>query len=61
MSEKPEKNERRKKARVLVDCAHGRVNQVVELTAAELESARAGGLVDDHADAVKYAESLNQK
>ncbi len=49
------------RARVLLDCSYGRANDVVELTAAEIESARSAGAVDDHPDAVKYAESLKAK
>lgn len=44
------------KARVLVDGAYGKVNDVVEVTAAEAESS---GELDAHPDAVAYAESLN--
>lgn len=44
------------KARVLVDGAYGKVNDVVNVTAAEAE---ASGELDAHPDAVAYAESLN--
>lgn len=44
------------KARVLVDGAYGKVNDVVEVPAAEAE---ASGELDAHPDAVAYAESLN--
>jgi hypothetical protein len=44
------------KARVLVDCRFGKVNDVVEITAEE--AAEAAGQVDPHPDAVAYAESL---
>lgn len=44
------------KARVLVDGAYGKVNDVVEVTAAEAESSSE---LDAHPDAVAYAESLN--
>lgn len=43
------------KARVLVDGAYGKVDDVVEVTAAE---AKASDELDDHPDAVAYAESL---
>jgi hypothetical protein len=43
------------KARVLCDCAHGKVDDVVEVTAAEAE---ASPHLDPHPDAVAYAESL---
>ena len=44
------------KARVLVDGAYGKVNDVVEVTTAEAE---ASSELDAHPDAVAYAESLN--
>ncbi|CAN7493433.1 hypothetical protein LJR074_003388 [Acidovorax sp. LjRoot74] len=44
------------KARVLVDGAYGKVNDVVDVPAAEAE---ASGELDAHPDAVAYAESLN--
>lgn len=53
--------ERTKKARVLVDGAYGKVNQVVELTDAQAKAGEAAGQVDSHPDAVKYAESLAPK
>ncbi|SPB16520.1 hypothetical protein NOV72_03719 [Caballeronia novacaledonica] len=46
------------KARVLVASEHGEPNDVVELDAGTLKAAKAAGVVDDDADAVKYAESL---
>lgn len=48
------------KARVLVDCEHGRVNDVATLSEAVAKSAQAAGLVDTHKDAVAYALSLKQ-
>lgn len=45
-------------ARVLTDCQHGKVNDVVNLTAAELKQAEAAGQVDSDKAAVKYANSL---
>lgn len=46
------------KARVLVDCAYGKVDDVVEVTEAE---AKASSDLDAHPDAVAYAESLKAK
>lgn len=43
------------KARVLVDCIYGKVNDVVQITQAEAD---ASSDVDAHPDAVAYAESL---
>lgn len=45
-------------ARVLTDCEHGKVNDVVNLTAAELKQAEAAGQVDSDKAAVKYANNL---
>lgn len=44
------------KARVLVDGAYGKANDVVEVSAAEAE---ASGELDAHPDAVAYALSLS--
>lgn len=44
------------KARVLVDGAYGKANDVVEVPAAEAESS---GELDAHPDAVAYAQSLS--
>ena len=46
------------KARVLMDGAYGRVDDVIEISAAEVQQAEASGQVDTHPDAVAYAESL---
>lgn len=46
------------KARVLMDGLYGRVDDVVEIPAAELQQAEASGQIDAHPDAVSYAESL---
>jgi hypothetical protein len=46
------------KARVLVDCGYGKVDDVIEIDAADLSVAQASGQVDTHPDAVAYAESL---
>jgi hypothetical protein len=45
-------------ARVLRDCHLGKVNDVVELDAEALAAEKADGSVDDHPDAVAYAQSL---
>ena len=47
------------KARVLVDGAFGKADQVVELDGDQLAQAIASGQVDPHPEAVAYAESLN--
>lgn len=44
------------KARVLVDCELGKVNQVVEVDAKQAKAL--AGTVDTDPDAVAYAESL---
>lgn len=46
------------KARVLMDCVHGKVDDVVEVTQAEAD---ASGALDAHPDAVAYAEGLKPK
>ena len=46
------------KARVLMDGAYGRVDDVIEIPAAELQQAESSGQVNTHPDAVAYAESL---
>jgi hypothetical protein len=46
------------KARVLLDCAYGKVDQVIEIEAADLAIAQASGQVDTDPAAVAYAESL---
>jgi hypothetical protein len=56
MAKKDAQPDGKTKARVLVDCRFGKVDDVVELTAEEL--AEASGQVDPHPDAVAYAESL---
>lgn len=48
------------KARVLLDCALGRANDVVELDARVAEAHAKAGEIDVHADAVAYALSLPQ-
>lgn len=44
------------KVRVLADCIFGKVNDVVEVTAAEAKDHASD--LDAHPDAVAYAESL---
>ena len=46
------------KARVLLDCAYGKVDEVIEIAAEDLAAAVASGHVDTHPDAVAYAESI---
>lgn len=48
------------KARVLLDCSHGRVDELVELDPAALAVAKAAGEVDDHPAAVAYVEGLRR-
>lgn len=50
--------ERTVKARVLVDCEHGRSNAVVELSSAVAKAAEKAGMVDTDKAAVAYAISL---
>lgn len=49
------------KARVLLDGAYGRCNDVVELDAAQIAEGVASGALDDNAAAVAHAESLKAK
>jgi len=49
-----------RKVRVLIDCALGRCNDVVELDAAALKDAEAAGLADPDKAAVAYAMTLAQ-
>ena len=46
------------KARVLLDCSYGKVDEVIEIEAADVSVAELSGQVDTHPDAVAYAESL---
>lgn len=46
------------KARVLMDGLYGKVDDVIEIPASELQQAEASGQIDTHPDAVAYAESL---
>jgi hypothetical protein len=48
------------KVRVLVDCPHGKTNDVVTLSGAELKTALSHGHVDDDKGAVAYAATLPQ-
>jgi hypothetical protein len=45
------------KVRVLSDCEHGRCGSVVPLPASVVKGYLEHGIVDDHPDAVAYAES----
>lgn len=57
---KAEKPAKAVKIRVLVDCAHGRANDVTELPASAVKAAESDGLVDSSAAAVTYALTLPQ-
>ncbi len=46
--------------RVLVDCQHGKPNDVVELDGADLKAAEDAGLADSDKSAVAYALTLDQ-
>ena len=52
------KHAEKTKARVLLDCAYGKVDEVIEIEAADLAVAQASGHVDTDLAAVAYAESL---
>ena len=60
MPPKADKPTKAVKVRVLVDCAHGRANDVVELAVMAVKAAEADGLVDSSAAAVTYALTLPQ-
>lgn len=47
------------KARVLIDCVHGKCNDVVEIEAAQVKALE--GVVDTDPAAVAYAESTASK
>ena len=49
------------KVRVLAVCLHGNPNDIAVLDGQALKGALADGSVDDHPDAVAYAESLAPK
>lgn len=49
------------KVRVLVDCQHGKPNDVVTLPADEAKAAEKAGLVDTSKPAVSYAEAQARK
>lgn len=46
--------------RVLVDCMHGKANDLAQLAAGDLKTALEQGYVDDDKAAVSYAASLAQ-
>lgn len=48
-------------ARVLVRCAFGEVDDVVQLPAAEIQAGKDAGELDTHPDAVAYALSLKSR
>lgn len=48
------------RARVLVVCAHGNPDDLVELDAEAARLAKENGHIDDHPSAVEYAERLRQ-
>ncbi len=52
------KSERTIKARVLVECEHGRPNDLIELPSQLAKAAEKAGLVDTDKAAVAYAASL---
>lgn len=56
MATKPKSEDAQVKARVLVDCAHGKCNDVVLVAASVAEGSPE---LDAHPEAVAYAESLN--
>jgi len=47
------------KARVLIDCVHGKCNDVVEIDAAQVKSLE--GVVDADPAAIEYAQSTASK
>ncbi len=58
--EKTGKAVKKTPVRVLVDCSHGKPNDLVELDAVTLKIAEAAGLVDSDKAAVDYARGLEQ-
>ena len=56
----PEKSGKKVKARVLVDCPHGKCNEVVLLSATHAAAGEALGVLDTSKAAVAYAESLSK-
>lgn len=57
MAKAPQKVEGLVKARVLVDCDHGKCGAVIEIEADLAE--KSGDYLDTNPDAVAYAESLH--
>lgn len=51
---------RMKAARVLVNCAHGKINDVVTLTETEVDAGEKVGELDGNASAVAYAKTLSK-
>ena len=58
MAKKETKTEGATKARILVDCNLGNVNDVVEISEEQVTAALEAGLIDVSDEAVAYAESL---
>lgn len=52
--------ERQVRVRVLVDCEHGKANDLAELSASAAKEAEKAGQVDSDKAAVEYAASLPQ-
>lgn len=48
----------KKKVRLLCDSHLGKGDEVITMDTSDIGAAKTAGLVDDHADAVAYAESL---
>lgn len=49
------------RARVLVDCTHGRINDVVDVPSDAVKAAEAAGLIDTDKAAVAYALGLHTR
>lgn len=46
--------------RLLVDCLHGKCNEVADIPSGEVKQLKSEGIVDDDAAAVAYAKSLKK-
>lgn len=55
MNKKRADDDARVQVRVLIACAYGKPDDVVEIPAAELADAKTRNEVDDHPDAVAFA------
>lgn len=60
LADAPTTKDRTVKARLLIDCEHGRCNDVVDLPTGVVKSLVASGAADDDKGAVGYAISLPQ-